>query len=78
LATEINVPSRLDQAPGFGAFSPSLIRVHDVTANGKLTNGKLFHDFSDTKGGLSDDIRCDENGNIWICALAATTTTGRS
>jgi sugar lactone lactonase YvrE len=30
-----------------------------------LTNGKLLHDFSDTKGGLSDDIRCDKDGNIW-------------
>jgi len=45
--------------------SPSLIRVYDVSDDGKLTNEKMFHDFSDTKGGLADDIRCDEDGNIW-------------
>jgi gluconolactonase len=39
--------------------------VNDVTYDGKLINGKVFHDFSDTKGGASDDIRCDEDGNIW-------------
>ena len=54
-----------DTGRGKDGSSPSLIRVYDVSEEGKLTNGKLFHDFSDTKGGLSDDIRCDESGNIW-------------
>jgi len=54
-----------DTGRGKDGISPSLIRVYDVTDGGKLVNGKLFHDFSDTKGGLSDDIRCDEDGNIW-------------
>ena len=39
------------------------IRVFDVSEDNKLRNGRVFHDF---KGfGLSDDIRCDEEGNIW-------------
>jgi gluconolactonase len=41
------------------------IRVYDVTEDGKLTNSKMFHDFSDAEGGISDDIRADEDGNIW-------------
>jgi gluconolactonase len=54
-----------DTGRGKDGVSPSLIRVYDVTDDSKLNNGKVFHDFSDTKGGLSDDIRCDEDGNIW-------------
>jgi gluconolactonase len=46
---------------------PSLIRVFDVGDEGKLSNGRVFHDFSDTHGGLGDDIRVDEDGNLW-CA----------
>ena len=42
-----------------------VIRVFDVTDDGKITNGRMFHDFHDAKGGISDDIRCDEDGNIW-------------
>jgi gluconolactonase len=42
-----------------------VIRVFDVTDDGKLINGKMFHDFGDAQGGLSDDIRCDEDGNVW-------------
>jgi gluconolactonase len=39
------------------------IRVFDCSADNKLTNGRVFHDF---KGKfLSDDIRSDEDGNIW-------------
>ena len=39
------------------------IRVFDVSEDNKLTNSRVFHDL---KGKfLSDDIRCDEDGNIW-------------
>jgi gluconolactonase len=39
------------------------IRVFDCSEDNKLTNGRAFHDY---KGiGLSDDIRSDEDGNIW-------------
>ncbi len=61
-----------------------VIRVFDVGDDGKLTNSRMFHDFHDAKGGISDDIRCDEDGNIWsaggwsadplfngVCVLAA-------
>lgn len=47
--------------------SPSVIRVFDVGDDGALTNGKVFHDFADTNGGIADDIRVDEDGNLW-CA----------
>ncbi len=46
---------------------PSLIRVFDVREDGRLTNGRVFHDFADTHGGIGDDIRVDEDGNLW-CA----------
>ena len=49
------------------AAPPSVIRVFDVRDDGTLTNGRVFHDFSDTHGGLGDDIRVDEDGNLW-CA----------
>jgi len=45
--------------------SRSMIRVFDVTDDGRLVNGKVFHDFSDAEGGISDDIRVDEDGNVW-------------
>jgi gluconolactonase len=40
-----------------------MIRVFDVGSDNKLTNGRMFHDFKGN--GLSDDIRADEDGNIW-------------
>jgi gluconolactonase len=54
-----------DTGRGKDGSAPSLINVYDVGEDGRLTNEKLFHDFSDTKGGLADDIRCDEDGNVW-------------
>ena len=35
-----------DTGRGKDGISPSLIRIYDVTDDAKLTNGKLFHDFS--------------------------------
>jgi gluconolactonase len=49
------------------AAPPSVIRVFDVRADGKLTNGRVFHDLSDMNGGIADDMRVDEDGNVW-CA----------
>ncbi|HEX5462559.1 MAG TPA: SMP-30/gluconolactonase/LRE family protein [Steroidobacteraceae bacterium] len=49
------------------AGPPSYIRVYDVRDDGRLTNGRVFHDFADTHGGIGDDIRVDEDGNVW-CA----------
>jgi sugar lactone lactonase YvrE len=40
------------------------IRVYDVSSDNKLTNERMFHEYA-AGGGLSDDIRCDEDGNIW-------------
>jgi gluconolactonase len=47
--------------------SPSNIRVFNLGDDGKLSNGKVFHDFADTHGSIADDIRVDEDGNLW-CA----------
>ena len=34
--------------------------------NGKLSNGRLLHDFRDgPQPYIADDIRVDEDGNIW-------------
>jgi gluconolactonase len=49
------------------AGPPSYICVHDVHDGGKLANGRVLHDFADTHGGIADDIRVDEDGNLW-CA----------
>jgi gluconolactonase len=49
------------------AAPPSYIRAYDVRDDGKLANGRVFHDFADTRGGIADDIRVDEDGNLW-CA----------
>ncbi len=55
---------------GIGAFAASgpqhsWIRVFDVGEDNKLTNGQVFHDLKDMKGGIADDIRVDANGNLW-------------
>lgn len=47
--------------------SPSCIYVYDVRDGGKVANRRVFHDFADTHGGIGDDIRVDEDGNLW-CA----------
>ena len=72
----------LDQPNGL-CFSPDeklfyvtdtgkpLIRVYDVSSDNKLTNGRVFHEYPEG-GGLSDDIRCDEDGNIWSAGAWAT------
>jgi gluconolactonase len=49
-----------------GAFKQTIIRVYDVDDDGKLSNGKLLHDFKDVpQPYIADDIRADEDGNIW-------------
>jgi gluconolactonase len=49
-----------------GAVKQTLIRVYDVSDEGKLSNGRLLHGFKDVpQPYIADDIRCDEDGNIW-------------
>lgn len=50
---------------GQPADKPQPIKVFDVIAGKKLTNGKLFCDMG--KGG-ADGIRCDIDGNVWAAA----------
>lgn len=46
---------------------PSYICVYDVRDDGKLARARVLHDLADTHGGIADDIRVDEDGNLW-CA----------
>jgi Protein of unknown function (DUF1810) len=39
--------------------------VFDVGEDNKLTNDTVFHDLKDMAGGIADDIRVDEAGNLW-------------
>jgi gluconolactonase len=48
-----------------------IIRVYDCSSDNKLSNGRLLHEYAEG-GGLSDDIRCDEDGNIWSAGAWAT------
>ena len=49
-----------------GPFKQTIIRVYDVGDDGKLSNGRLLHDFKDVpQPYIADDIRADEDGNIW-------------
>ena len=49
-----------------GPQDKTLIRVYDVGDDGKLSNGRMFHDFKDVPSPyIADDIRCDEDGNVW-------------
>jgi len=45
----------------------TLIRVFDVSEGGKLSNDRLFHDFQGDGTYIADDMRVDEDGNLW-CA----------
>jgi len=45
----------------------TLIRVFDVDEDGKLSNDRVFYDFKDTGTYIADDMRVDEDGNLW-CA----------
>ena len=47
------------------AGPPSVIRIFDVGDDGKLTNGRVFHDLKDAGGGIADDMRVDVDGNLW-------------
>jgi gluconolactonase len=49
-----------------GPQKKTLIRVFDVSDDGKLSNDRVFHDFADVPAPyIADDIRADEDGNIW-------------
>ncbi len=49
-----------------GPEKKTLIRVFDVADDGKLSNDRIFHDFKDVpQPYIADDIRADEDGNIW-------------
>jgi gluconolactonase len=45
---------------------PQPIKVFDVIEGMRLTNGRIFYDMG--KGGGSDGIRCDVDGNLWAAA----------
>ena len=49
------------------AGPPSYVCVYDVHDDGRLGEGHVLHDLADMHGGIADDIRVDEDGNLW-CA----------
>lgn len=48
----------------------ALIRVFDVTADGGLSNGRVFASNirSELEPGLPDGMKCDQHGNVWVTA----------
>lgn len=49
-----------------GPEKVTLIRVFDVSSDNKLSNDRIFHDFKSVdQPYIADDIRVDEDGNIW-------------
>jgi gluconolactonase len=42
------------------------IRVFDVLADGRVTNGRTLYDFAPGRGG--DGMKLDVNGNLYVCA----------
>lgn len=50
-----------------GPEKKTVIRVFDVGDDGKLTNDRVLHDFSKAGTYIADDMRVDEDGNLW-CA----------
>ena len=47
-----------------------LIRVFDVKPDGTLTGGQMFASgiYSPSEPGVPDGMKCDAQGNIWVCA----------
>ncbi|NNE23685.1 MAG: isochorismatase family protein [Rhizobiales bacterium] len=50
--------------------SQANIRVYEVTADGKLANGRLFASGiqDSAKPGVPDGMKCDMHGNVWLTA----------
>ena len=44
------------------------VKVFDVLPDGRLANGRLFHEgiASESEGGVPDGMKCDERGNVWV------------
>jgi gluconolactonase len=54
-----------DSGRSHGADKPHHIRVFDVSADGKLSGGRVF---ADIDPGVPDGFRVDMDGNLWIAA----------
>jgi gluconolactonase len=80
-APELAVAEDEFQQPNGLCFSPdesllyindsprALIRVYEVTTDGSLGNGRIFHDQIGTgtiEDGLADGVKCDALGNVWV------------
>ena len=50
-----------------GPEKKTVIRVFDVGDGGTLANDRVLHDFSAAGSYIADDMRVDEDGNLW-CA----------
>jgi gluconolactonase len=71
VATDFDRPNGIELSPDgkrlyvADAGRPRHIRVFDVTADGKLENGRVF---AQPERGNPDGMRCDELGNLWVAA----------
>jgi gluconolactonase len=54
-----------DSGRSHGVDKPHHIRVFDVSADGKLSGGRVF---ADIDPGVPDGFRVDTDGNLWIAA----------
>ncbi|MCP5100875.1 MAG: SMP-30/gluconolactonase/LRE family protein, partial [Chloroflexi bacterium] len=43
------------------------IRVFDMTADGRVGNGRLFANLTGTLPGVADGMKIDQNGNLYSC-----------
>ena len=52
---------------GFDSQLPHHVRCFDISADGKtISNSRVFCTVADGDG-VPDGVRCDENGNVWVC-----------
>jgi gluconolactonase len=79
-APQLLVDRRLFDQPNGLCFSPdekllyvndtaqSLIRVFDVSADGSLSNARIFASGirSSLEQGVPDGMKCDQRGNVWV------------
>jgi len=71
LTKEFKMPNGLTLSPDekklyVGDYSARIIKVYDVAADGGVSAGRLFADFSKMEGRAGPDgMKCDTLGNLW-------------
>jgi gluconolactonase len=71
LTKEFTLPNGLTLSPDekklyVGDYGARIIKVYDVAADGGVSEGRLFADFSQMEGNEGPDgMKCDTLGNLW-------------